>query len=256
MQKTKNRFQVWSSGGGTQSCAIAALIVLGKMQKPDLAVIIDTERESSGTWEYHDSVIVPALESVGVKLHRVNKSEFATVDLYSENGDLLIPAFTDQNDGVGKMPTFCSNEWKQRAMRRWASTQTNASSFDVWIGISTDEMRRVKQVEGKWKNRYPLIEQRMNRGDCIALVERIGWPTPPRSSCWMCPNKTRHEWQYQKDNFPQDHEKAVKFEQEIRKKDDALWLTQEARPLDEIDFSSMPDMFSGSSACNSGYCFV
>jgi hypothetical protein len=36
---------VWSCGGGTQSAAIAALIVSGQMPVPDLSVIVDTERE-------------------------------------------------------------------------------------------------------------------------------------------------------------------------------------------------------------------
>jgi len=38
------RTQVWASGGGVQSTAIAALIVLGRLPKPDLAVIADTGR--------------------------------------------------------------------------------------------------------------------------------------------------------------------------------------------------------------------
>jgi 3'-phosphoadenosine 5'-phosphosulfate sulfotransferase (PAPS reductase)/FAD synthetase len=55
------RTQIWSSGGGVQSCAIAALIVRGVLQKPAYAVIIDTEREMSSTWEYMREVISPAL---------------------------------------------------------------------------------------------------------------------------------------------------------------------------------------------------
>jgi enterochelin esterase-like enzyme len=42
------RTQLWASGGGVQSAAIAALIVQGKL-RPDLAVIVDTEREQSTT---------------------------------------------------------------------------------------------------------------------------------------------------------------------------------------------------------------
>jgi hypothetical protein len=66
-----SRTQLWASGGGVQSAAIAALIVTGKVAKPDFAVIVDTEREQSTTWQYMDSVIAPALASVGVTLNRV-----------------------------------------------------------------------------------------------------------------------------------------------------------------------------------------
>lgn len=232
-----------------QSSAIAALIVRGDL-RPDLGVIVDTERELSTTWEYHDSVIVPALASVGFPLHRVCKSKYATVDLY-RNEDLLIPAFTE----TGKLPTFCSNEWKQRTMRRWAAREHNVRAADVWLGISTDELRRVKQPLGKWQNRYPLIERRMSRSDCITLVESMGWPTPPRSSCWMCSNHSKKEWADQKARGGEDWDRAVKLEAYLRTKDDEIYLAASGKKLEEIDFENgNGDLLTG--LCDSGYCFT
>lgn len=251
-----NRTQIWSSGGGTQSAAIAALICSGKIEPPDLSVIIDTERELSSTWKYHDEVIVPALEKVGVTLHRVKKSDFATVDLYSKDGDILIPAFTDHSGDIGKLPTYCSNEWKSRAAQRWARQQRpDAKAFDVWLGISTDEMKRLRQPIGKWENRYPLIEQRMNRGDCVALVNRMGWPEPPRSSCKMCPNHTHDEWIRIKRFTPDDFAEAVAFENKMREIDDSLFLHPSGKPLGEIHEDDQNlDFFTA--RCDSGYCFT
>jgi hypothetical protein len=163
-----------------QSAAIAALICMGEL-KPDLAVIVDTERELSTTWDYLENVTAPALKAAGVEICRVPKSQYATVDLM-RNDDVLIPAFTTQGEDIGKLPTFCSNEWKQRVMRRWA-TEQGVTAADIWLGFSIDEMRRVTQPTGKWQHRYPLLDKRMNRGDCMALVKRMGWPEPPRSSC-------------------------------------------------------------------------
>lgn len=245
------RTQIWSSGGGVQSSAIAALICMGEL-RPDLAIIVDTERELSTTWDYLDRYVIPSLETAGVKLERVNKSEFATVDLM-RNDDILIPAFTTESGNVGKLPTYCSNEWKQRVMRRWAVSK-GVKQADVWIGFTIDELKRVTTSIGKWQNRYPLIEKRMNRGDCIALVKRIGWPEPPRSSCWMCPNKPHNEWEWQKIHAPEDFQKAIEFEKEIQKADQDLWLTDTGKHLGETDFSKPDDMFSG--RCDSGMCFV
>ena len=234
-----------------QSAAIAALICKGEL-KPDLGVIIDTEREMSTTWEYHENVIVPELAKVGFELERVNKSEYATVDLYSKNGGNLIPVHTD---GGGKLPTFCSTEWKIRPMQRWASRKHGVKQANVWLGITIDELRRVKQVLGKWQNRYPLIERRMSRADCIALVESMGWPKPKRSSCWMCPNHTRGEWKEQKERGGQDWENAVAFEAEIRKKDDGLYLVESDVTINDVDLDDRTDdMFTG--RCDSGYCFT
>lgn len=250
------RTQIWSSGGGTQSTAIAAMIVQGILPKPDLAVIADTGREASETWDYMERYTLPALEDVGVTLHRVSKSQYATVDLYGgkEKADLLIPAFTTEKGKVGKMPGFCSNEWKLRVVKRWA-TDRHVKSADLWMGITIDEIHRARfHQTGKWQNSYPLIERRMTRGDCIKAAERMGWPTPPRSSCWMCPNHTNSEWRHLRDNHPGDFQRAMKFERYIRSKDPDMWLHSDAKPLDEIDFDRSEDLFDR--PCDSGACFV
>lgn len=78
---------MWSCGGGKQSAAIGALIVSGKLEKPDLALIVDTGREKSTTWQYYDTVLKPALASIGVDIVRVHKDKYATVDIYAENED-------------------------------------------------------------------------------------------------------------------------------------------------------------------------
>lgn len=64
-------YEVFSSGGGTQSTCIAALIVQGRLPKPDFMVIADTGRECSSTWEYMDAVIRPAMATVGVEVYRL-----------------------------------------------------------------------------------------------------------------------------------------------------------------------------------------
>lgn len=249
------RTQIWASGGGVQSAAIAALIVRGDLPLPDLAVIADTGMEQSTTWAYQDAVIAPALAAVGVELHRVKSSQFATVGLYGgKDGEtLLVPSFTTQSGEVGKLENFCSGEWKRRVVRRWASSK-GAGASDIWLGISTDEMRRVSPGSPRWRNRYPLIEQRMNRGDCVGMVTRMGWPAPPRSSCWMCPNHTQHEWRELRDKQPQDWQAAVAFDRRIRQRDPQVWLHSDCVPLDEADLSDANGVLFGHE-CMSGQCF-
>lgn len=250
-----SRTQIWSSGGGVQSTAIAALIVQGKLPKPDLAVISDTEREKRTTWEYMDAVTIPALAKVGVTLHRVLKSKYATVDLYGgEDGNsLLIPAFTTAGEDVGKMPGFCSNEWKLRVVQRWATAEHGVTSATLWMGISTDELGRAAKMDaGKWHKRYPLIELNRSRADCFAIVEAMGWPEAPRSACWMCPNQQEAEW---KALVPADHRKAIFFDREIRKRDPKVWLHPSAKPLDEVTFDEANEVMYGKH-CQTGLCFV
>lgn len=252
---TKSRVQVWSCGGGTQSAAIAALICQGRL-RPDISVIVDTERECSSTWDYFESVLFPECAKVGVEIQRVKKSDFATVDLYGgeEGATLLIPAFTTLEGDVGKLPTYCSTEWKKRVVQRYCTEQTQgADAFSIWLGISLDEFDRMQFSAGKWEYAHPLVEAGMNRADCYALVQKMGWPPPPKSRCWMCPNQSQREWDDLRKNHPDDFVRAVGFEKEIQAKDKHAFLHGSGKPLQDAP-EGHPDLFDRQ--CMSGMCMV
>lgn len=240
---------VWSYGGGTQSVAMAVMILKGLLPRPDVIVMADTGREKQETWDYLSSVVRPAGFDVQIAPHSL-----ATVDLYGTNGDLLIPAFTRQNGSVGKMPTFCSNEWKARVIQRWLRQQ-NINDCDVWLGMSTDEMERMKYSGLNWyRHVYPLVEiVPTSRHQCYSLVVNHGWPPPPKSSCWHCPNRSPFGWREMRDNSPADFQKAVNLEIDMQQKDPNVYLHELGKPLSEAvnESSRQSDMFDG---CDSGYC--
>jgi hypothetical protein len=243
--------QVWSSGGGTQSVAIAALIVKGRLPKPDFAAIADTGREKSYTWWYHDSVVVPALRAIGLTLHRVAKEKYATVDLV-RGTDVLIPAFTDESGSIGKLSNFCSNEWKRRVIDRWLRDK-GVGAHVRWIGFSKEEQSRIVRLrtsEGK-AVRFPLFDDiPMGRTECLELVANMGWPEPPRSACWMCPNQSDLEWMQ---NTAEDQSKAEDVDRQIRQLDPNVFLHRSMSPLSEVTFR--PKSIRRAS-CDSGQCFV
>ncbi len=251
------RTQVWMNGGGVQSSAIAALIVTGKLPKPDWAVLVNTGRERSHTFEYHESVVRPSLEAVGVRCVIIEKEQYATVDLTSKNGrNILIPAFTNQSGETGKLTNYCSKEWKLRVKRRWLR-EIGVTACDTWLGISLDEMRkRVKADDTDWdRTIFPLIDLRMRRYHCELAVINIGWPKPPRSACWMCPNACDREWLDLKINHPADFAMAVAFDYELRQDDPNLFLHESCVPLDQVDFESRAAS-AFDKECESGMCFV
>lgn len=249
------RTQVWASGGGVQSAGIAALICQGKL-RPDLCVIVDTEREQSTTWEYMDEVIQPALAKAGVKLHRVRKSEFEHRDMYGgkDNNTLLVPAFTTQSGDVGKLSNYCSSYWKREVVKRWVNAQ-GVTAVDMWLGISVDEMGRIQaERSAKWANRYPLIESRMNRGDCVALVAAMGWPPAPRSSCYHCPNHTQQEWREIRLR-PADWKAAIQVDKDMRARDPEVFLHHDCVPLEEVNLDDSNGVLF-EHGCASGHCFT
>ena len=254
---------VWSYGGGTQSIAIALLVVTGKLPKPDMIVFADTGREASETFEYSKAYVEPLLASIGLSIETASH-DLSKVDLYQvkdQKETLLIPAYTQD----GKLSNFCSHEWKLRVVRRYIRAKGVEQCVN-WLGMSTDEVERLHPSDVQWcETHWPLCDMpisasygiSMNRVMCKQLILNYGWPEPPKSSCWMCPHRRNHQWQRLKMLYPADFQKAVELDKIIRAKDKrgGVWLHEEIKPLDEIDFSQESSQQS-LLGCDSGYCFV
>jgi hypothetical protein len=244
-----------SYGGGKQTVAIITLILQGELPKPDVIVMADTGREVRTTFEYLDRVVQPALKRIGLQVE-IASHDLSKVDLY-RNGDLLLPAFTRQNGGlIGKMDTFCSNEWKQRVIRRWLKDR-GVTDTDVWLGISMDEAERMKPSGLNWyRHVYPLIEiTPMHRSGCVNQIKKFGWEVPKKSRCWMCPNQSPQAWRQMHDLDNGDFERARALEAQIRQKDEDVYLHPLAIDLWEAvkQTEMQSEMFDG---CDSGYCFT
>jgi len=245
-----------SYGGGKQTIAIVTLILEGKLPKPDVIVFADTSREVATTHEYLNKIVQPALKKIGLQVE-ICGHEYANWDIVKGAGDaILLPAFTRQNGSVGKMPTFCSDEWKQRPIRRWLK-EKGITDTDVWLGISLDEAERMKSSGLNWyRHVYPLIEiTPMHRSQCVTQIQKFGWEVPHKSRCWMCPNQSPEAWKQMKKLDNGDFTKAVELEKELRMTDEHIYFHPLAIPLEQaVEQSELQsDMFDG---CDSGYCFT
>ena len=75
----------------------------------------------------------------------------------------------------------------------------------------------MKMSREKWcQNRWPLIERKMRRGDCLDWMKAHGYPRPPRSSCVYCPFHSNAEWRRLRDEEPAEFARAVQFEQDLQ----------------------------------------
>lgn len=247
--------EVWSCGGGTQSGAIATLIKLGKLPRPDIAFMTDTGRERASTWPFVESFIRPALRAVDLELQIIKASDFANLDVYW-NDTVLLPGYTDQSGGLGKLSPFCSGKWKRDVAERWLRS-IGIKSCRNWIGISLDEARRVRAQHRGWLALwYPLIfAVAMTRTQCVELIRAQGWTGEiPHSSCYMCPNHADAEWLQMKLEWPEDFALACALEAEVRLKDSHFYLHPQCVPLAEVDFLAQGSMFADR-GCTTG-CFT
>jgi hypothetical protein len=234
----KQRAITWSYGGGTQSVAIAVLIAQGRLPKPECVVIADTGREATETWDYLAQHVRPLLRHFGIEVF-IAGHDYATVDLYSHKGELLIPAYTKKGKLGPKRPV------------------------KTWIGISLDEKLRAKPQKMKWQTlHWPLLfDAPMTRAECRQLVLDAGLPEPPKSSCWMCPHRRDGQWTRLKEYYPDDFEQACRLDEQTREADQkgGVWLHESRKPLREVDFKviiPVHPLFEQTTGCDSGNCWV
>ncbi len=243
--------QVLSYGGGVQTVAMCLLVARGVLPRPDRIVMADTGREVQSTFDYLDAFVRPLMRKHGLTVEVVSH-DLATVDLYGKNGDLLMPVFT----ATGKLPTFCSNEWKQRPIQRYLREQ-GITAAGLWIGYTLEERRRAKpEAPGPWQKSYPLLDLLITRDDCQRIIAGFGWPLPKKSRCKGCPHSSNAEFLELKRDSPAEWEEAVALDHELREADErgGVYLHRSLVPLSEADLSA-PDQ-GAVSQCGLGMCWV
>lgn len=241
------KFVVLSLGAGVQSTTLALMAKHGDLPMPDFAVFADTGWEPRKVYEHLDW-----LESVlpfpVYRVHRAgpNLGELSLMVARGERsqaGNQLIPFFS----GGGLSPKQCSKEFKTRPVARFVRTQLveppirrGGPIVEMWLGMSTNEMQRIKRNERPWiRNRWPLIEERMSRRSCLAWLAERQY-SAPRSACIFCGYHTRAEWEELMAD-PYERPRLIAFDEGIRAlMPDGAFLTPHQKPLAEIDFSE-PD---------------
>lgn len=129
----------------------------------------------------------------------------------------------------------------------WNECQSDPLAV-VWIGISLDEISRVKPSTEPWAvNRWPLIEKRMTRHDCIDWLTSKGFPVPHKSACKWCPFHNDLMWQDMKENEPADFTYSVRFEKAFQAvcanggAEQTPYLHDSLISLDKVDFTHRSD---------------
>src|SRR5262249_55404342 len=125
------------------------------------------------------------------------------------------------NGGTGIIRRQCTREYKidpiNRKVRELLGGKTRGKQVDQWLGISLDEVVRMRDSRVSYiRLGYPLIERRMRRYDCVRWLEAHGYPVPPKSACIGCPFHSDAQWRYLKKHSPKEWVEAVAFDEAIR----------------------------------------
>lgn len=247
--------KVLSLGAGVQSSVLALMAARGDIgPRPDCAIFSDTQFEPQGVYDWLDWLE----DQLPFPVYRVSKGNLKqdTIKGLNSTGQKFssIPFFM-AGEGVGIGRRQCTMEYKINPVRQKIrellglkkGQRVGELRVEQWIGISTDEIQRMKYSRDKWiVNRWPLIEENMNRHDCLRWMEDRQLPRPSKSSCIGCPFHNDAFWRNMKLNQPDDFREAVEFDRQIRndargKLTHQQFLHRSCQPLDEVDFSNSED---------------
>jgi len=242
------KLRVISLGAGVQSTTLALMAAAGEIgPMPDCAIFADTGWEPKSVYDHLEKLrkVLPfpvhMVSSGNLRDDLINGSK-------SPSGRIAAVPFFTANGGMGMRQ--CTNEYKLVPIRRKLrellgyekGQRIPANSVEVWIGISTDEIQRMKDPRDKWQvNRWPLIDVRMSRQDCIKWLNKNGWDAP-KSACIGCPYHSDAMWRDMKNNDPVSWNDAVYIDKIIRdggsKWRYKQYMHKSMKPLDEVDFST------------------
>jgi hypothetical protein len=229
--------KVLSLGWGVQSFTLATMCALGELPMIDAAIHADTYHENHATYECAVQW-TPWLEKHGVKIITVKNPTGGFWELIKRLGQTHIPAFTLNVHGdTGQLLRSCTHRWKIVPIRRWLQANRNGEPVEQWIGISTDEALRMKPSDVKYvTHRWPLIEKKMSRKDCINYLVGKDLEVPQKSSCIFCPYHNTREWQRIKAN-ELDWREAIAVDEKLRKLRPPydLFIHPSRKPLTLID---------------------
>ena len=254
------RLRVLSLGAGVQSTTLALMAACGEIgPMPDCAIFADTGWEPTAVYRHLEWLCSPGV--LPFPVHIVSAGNIREGLLQGAEGNrwASIPAFTRtiRRNGcvsIGMIRRQCTQDYKIRPIRRQVrellGIRRRRSPLhpvaEQWIGISLDEVLRMKPSFEAWQvNRWPLIERRMTRHDCLRWLERKGYPHPPKSSCIGCPFHSNAHWRQIRDEDPGAWADAVEVDSRIRRGFRGIrgevFLHRSAVPLAEADLRNEAD---------------
>jgi hypothetical protein len=296
---TIKTFNLLNLGAGVQSTVLALMACRGELElHPDHIMFSDTGNESKATYK-HIEFLSGEFEKADIPFTIV-KTPGIYEDLMSvmDEGVREDSKLSDLRNKVGNPPLFikyhskvkeievlggrkynpnillrtCTSYYKvdpiykelrkvlgmgyrERYQRNWECNKM--------LGISADEVYRVKESKHKWENNvYPLIDIGFTRNDCYNWLIKNGYSIPPKSSCVICPFKSDRDFARIKEEEPDEFEKACKLDDALREKtlpgtsNGIVYLHRSGKPLRDVEFKTKEDSLDMFINECEGYCGI
>jgi len=246
--------RILSLGAGVQSSTLAFMAEVGFIDPIDCAIFADTGSEPKKVYEWL-SYMRETIKNFPIHVVQkgILKNDLEDFAEGKKNRVASVPFFTETKTTPGPLLRQCTPDYKitpvHKKIRELHGLKSRQKAKgvifdDLLIGISMDEVQRIKPSGKDWLYaKWPLIDMRMTRQDCLSWMKSNGFPTPPESSCTFCPYHNNELWQDLKDNDKDGFNEAVQLDKLIRnggeKMDNYRYMHRSLMPLDQIDFKSL-----------------
>ena len=223
---SEKTIQVLSLGAGVQSSTLALMAAKGEVTPmPEAAIFADTGNEPAEVLDNLERLkkLLPFPVYTVKKKGGTLAEQVLKVKL-SKHGNLYLPYqlpwyySNKQEQTVVGMRT-CTNHFKIQPVSKKIKQllkEHDAQKCILWIGISWDEIQRVKDSrDNKIVHRYPLVDKRLTRASCIEWNHKHELPVPPRSACTFCPFHNHEEFVKMKRDDPDTFKEATDFDDQL-----------------------------------------
>jgi len=171
---------VLSYGGGVNTSALMVLLVQKKMPF-DVAVFADTVAELPETYSYL-KVARDYLDKNGVELKVVRSKTGSLYDTCKRRG--VVPS---------KIWRWSTRDYKITPIH--AFYRSLGTQIIEYLGIAYDEIERMKPSREHYiTSKFPLVDFKMTREDCIKVIKEADLPIPVKSGCFFCPFQDIPRW--------------------------------------------------------------
>lgn len=240
---------VISLGAGKQSTYMLLNALEQRFSKlPDFAIFSDTGCEPSYVYRYIDW-----LKSYCRNHYNFNIITVSAGNLIEDVSEYIagrrqrvamLPLRLEMN---GMVMRQCTMDYKIAPLRKYLQSVRGKEKVRLWIGISLDEIERIKESPIKYiEHYYPLIEEKISIDQIVNWFKVRNLPEPGKSACLICPFHSWGYWSLLKTFQREEFEKACEFDDLIRNYPGLkrkAYLSNQLKPLRDIDFFKHPTLF-------------
>jgi len=192
-------------------CGVDSVAGLLLNSNYDEIIFADTLDELPETYAYLDYFE----KKSGLKITRVK----------SKHGSLYDYFFKGKSQS-SKFHHWCSDKFKIQPIRKYLREKYGKKeTFEMNIFIDYSEFHRMRESDRKYiKNKYPIVEQKLNRDQLKEIIKSKGYLLPEKSGCYHCCFTTKKGWIKLRNKEPELWQKTKDLENNSNTKESLIKL--------------------------------